>query len=159
MREALSPHRRSYLYGKVSEVPPLSVSRAINQEPKNFLGGCLLRSPRTYTTCTRVSTCPSPLVSFTTDSTYQRPLATVHERRIPNSYRIPSRCARRLRSSIQNVRVITGQVDEQEKEETDPKAYIVHLYIAISLTQNYRFGASISHEITNKLNTVLGLRL
>jgi len=29
-----SPGRHSYLHGKVLEVPPLSVSRAINQEPK-----------------------------------------------------------------------------------------------------------------------------
>jgi len=127
MREALSPHRRSYLYGKVSEVPPLSVSRAINQEPKNFLGGCLFRSPaspRTYTTYTRVSTCPNPLVSFTTDSTYQRPLATVHKRRILNSYRIPSRCARRLRSSSKTFALSQGE-SMNKKKKTDLKAYIV----------------------------------
>lgn len=72
--------------GKVLEAPPFSVSRAINQEPKNFLGGCLTQVhtyDRAHTlfahTSIRVSTCPGPPVSFTTDSTYQRPSATVHE--------------------------------------------------------------------------------
>lgn len=59
-------------------------------------------------------------------------------------------------SSIQDVRAITGRVDESEKKVGSES--VCCSSIAISLTQNYRFGANISHEITLKLNTMLRLR-
>lgn len=101
MREALSPSAPlSPQPAEVLEVPPLSVSRAINQEPKtSWVAASPTRARdraniRLAHAYNRVSTCPVLPVSFTTDSTYQRPSATVHERdasRIPAAFRVPMR--------------------------------------------------------------------
>jgi len=120
VREALFPHRSSYLYGRQKfQRFRRSLYRALLTKNRKLLGW--LPRPFTRTTVHDVHPCfhvpHSPPVSFTTDSTYQRPLATVHERRIPNSCRIPSRCARRPRSSIRDVRTIAGRVDVQEKKK------------------------------------------
>lgn len=96
--EALSPHRRSYLYGRQSFRDSAdSLYRALLTKNRKLLGWL----PRPFTRATAhvhdVHPCfhvPQSSRFITTDSTYQRPLATVRiERRIPNSCRIPPRCA------------------------------------------------------------------
>lgn len=96
-----SPRRRPYLHGQSFRGSRRSLYRALLTKNRKLLGWLphphgraiaqIYDSAHAYN---RVSTCPVLPVSFTTDSTYQRPSATVHERdasRIPAAFRVPMR--------------------------------------------------------------------
>lgn len=141
--------------GKVSEAPPLSVSRAINQEPKtSWVAASPVhprrRATRTYTACTRVSTCPqstrfiyhrfdvSTPFGYRSRKTYPEFLPHSVPMRPPSPPPPPPSAP--ISQSETQVALSRDKSTNTRKIKVNAFENLCRSPFAVPLTQNYRFG-------------------
>lgn len=155
VREALSPHLGALIStaGKVSEAPPLSVSRAINQEPKTSWVVASPVHPRHRARTRRAPVFPrAPVLPF-----HLPPIRRINALWLPFTKdasripcRIPSWCAP-LVPIFRDVRVIAEWVEIRKKKDKKLSASPILCH-----TSNTKLAsvACKSQEITIRLNTI-----